>query len=171
MLAFRPEARKRKLEGVARCRHCGGKVEDAFRFCPWCSTPQRQGLLASSIKLGPEQMPELWQRYGRVLATLDLPEVYDIYLTQYPVANAAAVGAETPMIVINSAALQLFEDDELDTVFAHEAGHILSEHVLYHTALMIILQLVPLGRIPGLPGIPLLAIRSALLEWFRAAEL
>ena len=131
----------------------------------------RQGLLASSVKLGPEQMPELWQRYGRALATLDLPEVYDIYLTQYPIANAAAVGAETPMIVINSAALQLFEDDELDTVIAHEAGHILSDHVLYHTALMIILQLVPLGRIPGLPGIPLLAIRSVLLEWFRAAEL
>ena len=61
----------------------------------------RQGLLASSIKLGPEQLPELWQRYGRVLATLDLPEVYDIYLTQYPVANAAAVGADSPFIVVH----------------------------------------------------------------------
>jgi Zn-dependent protease with chaperone function len=131
----------------------------------------RQGLLASSIKLGPEQLPELWERYGRVLATLDLPEVHDVYLTQFPIANAAAIGAEKPMIVINSAALQLFEDDELDTVLAHEAGHILSEHVVYTTALMIILQLVPLGRIPGLPGIPLLGIRSVLLEWFRAAEL
>src|SRR5258706_12204431 len=48
----------------------------------------RQGLLASSIKLGPEQLPEIWQRYGRMLATLDMPEVYDVYLTQYPVANA-----------------------------------------------------------------------------------
>jgi hypothetical protein len=30
---------------MARCRHCGGTVEDAFRFCPWCSTPQRRKLV------------------------------------------------------------------------------------------------------------------------------
>jgi hypothetical protein len=30
---------------MARCRHCGGTVEDAFRFCPWCSTPQRSKLV------------------------------------------------------------------------------------------------------------------------------
>ena len=131
----------------------------------------RQALLASSIKLGPEQLADVWARYEETLETLDMPEVYDLYLTQYPVANAAAIGAGKPMIVVNSAALGLFEDDELDTVLAHEVGHILSDHVLYQTALLIVLQLVPLGRIPALSGLPLLAIRSALLEWFRAAEL
>jgi Zn-dependent protease with chaperone function len=75
------------------------------------------------------------------------------------------------MIMVNSGAIGLFEDDELDTVLAHEVGHILSEHVMYQTALLIVLQLVPLGRIPALAGLPLLAIRSALLEWYRAAEL
>jgi Zn-dependent protease with chaperone function len=131
----------------------------------------RQSLLAASVKLGPEQLPDVWARYGTILATLDLPQVYDVYLTQYPVANASAIGAENPMIVLHSASLALFEDDELDTVLAHEAGHILSEHVLYQTALMIVLQLMPLGRMPALAGLPLLAVRSALLEWFRAAEL
>ena len=42
---------------------------------------------------------------------------------------------------------------------------------MYQTALVILLQLVPLGRVPAPAGLPLLAIRSALLEWFRAAEL
>ena len=23
------------------CRQCGDPVEDRFRYCPWCSTPQR----------------------------------------------------------------------------------------------------------------------------------
>jgi Zn-dependent protease with chaperone function len=73
--------------------------------------------------------------------------------------------------VLNSSSLTLFEPDELETLLAHEVGHILSEHVLYQTALQIVLQLVPLGRIPALAGLPLIAIRSALLEWFRAAEL
>jgi Zn-dependent protease with chaperone function len=131
----------------------------------------RQGLLAASVKLGPDQLPEVWSSYENVLATLDLPDVYDLYLTQFPVANAAAIGSGKPMIVVNSAAIGLFEPDELETVLAHEAGHILSDHVLYQTALMILLQLMPLGRIPSLAGLPLLAIRSALLEWSRAAEL
>jgi hypothetical protein len=30
---------------MARCRHCGGTVDDAFRFCPWCSVPQRSKLV------------------------------------------------------------------------------------------------------------------------------
>ena len=30
---------------MARCRHCGGSVEDAYRFCPWCATPQRSKLV------------------------------------------------------------------------------------------------------------------------------
>ena len=45
--------------------------------------------------------------------------------------------------------------------------------MLYQTALFILLQLGagPLSRLPFFAGLPLLAIRIALLEWFRAAEL
>lgn len=131
----------------------------------------RQGLMAASVRLGPDQLPDVWKRYENVLATLDMPGLYDLYLTQAPVANAAAVGSQHPMIVVNSQSLSLFDEQELETVLAHEAGHILSDHVLYQTALLILLQLVPLGRVPSLAGLPLIAIRSALLEWFRAAEL
>ena len=56
-------------------------------------------------------------------------------------------------------------------MLAHEAGHILSDHVLYQTALVTLLQLSPLIRLPLLGGLPMLAMRSILLEWFRAAEL
>jgi Zn-dependent protease with chaperone function len=131
----------------------------------------RQGLLAASLKLGSDQLPGVWTSYEDALATLDMPDTYDLYVTQFPIANAAAIGSGKPMIVVNSAAIGLFEEDELKTVLGHEIGHILSDHVKYQTALLILLQLVPLGRIPPLAGLPLLAIRSALLEWSRAAEL
>jgi Zn-dependent protease with chaperone function len=131
----------------------------------------RQGMMASSIQLGPQQLPHIWMRYENVLATLDMPGLYDLYVTESPFANAAAIGSQSPMIVMNSKSITLFDEAELETVLAHEAGHILSEHVMYQTALLILLQLVPLGRIPSLAGLPLLGIRSALLEWFRAAEL
>jgi Zn-dependent protease with chaperone function len=131
----------------------------------------RQSLLASSIRLGPEQMPEIWSGYERVLATLDMPDTYDLYLTQFPFANAAAIGAGKPMIVVNSAAIGLLDADETRTTLAHEVGHILSQHVLYRTALLILLRVTGVGRLPVLAGLPLLAVRAALLEWSRASEL
>lgn len=115
----------------------------------------RQALLASSIRVGPDQLPDVWTSYRRVLDTLDMPGLYDLYLTQAPVPNALAIGADSPMIVLFSGSVSLFEPDELETVLAHEVGHILSDHVLYQTALQIILRLMPLGRIPALAGLPL----------------
>jgi hypothetical protein len=30
---------------VTQCRHCGEEVAVEFRYCPWCSTPQRRKLV------------------------------------------------------------------------------------------------------------------------------
>jgi Zn-dependent protease with chaperone function len=131
----------------------------------------RQEFLAASVRLGEDQLPEVWADYNAVLARLDLPEVYDLYLTQWPLANAAAIGSGTPMIVVNSRTVELLDTLELRTVLGHEAGHILADHVLYRTALLILLRLSGVGRLPVLAGLPLLGVQLALLEWFRAAEL
>jgi Zn-dependent protease with chaperone function len=131
----------------------------------------RQQFLGSSVRLGEDQLPQVWADWNAVCARLDLPERYDLYLTQYPFANAAAIGAGTPMVVVNSRAVELLDELELRTVLGHEAGHILSDHVLYRTALMILLQLTGAARMPMLAGLPLMAVQLALLEWFRAAEL
>ena len=60
----------------------------------------------------------------------------DVYLTQFPITNAAAIGADHPIVLVNSRTIELLDEHELRTVLGHEAGHILSEHVLYRTALM-----------------------------------
>src|SRR5918994_4786095 len=125
----------------------------------------RQMFLASSVKVGPEQLPDVWAEYERVLHTLDMPEVYDLYVTQVPFSNAAAIGSGKPMIVLFSGTVTLLDETELRTVLAHELGHILSDHVLYSTALLILLNLGQTIRLPLLAGLPLLAVRSALLEW------
>jgi Zn-dependent protease with chaperone function len=73
----------------------------------------RQLLLANSVKRGPDQLPDVYRGYERALEALDLPETYDLSQTPFPVANAAAVGSEKPMVVVNSELLQLLEEDEL----------------------------------------------------------
>jgi hypothetical protein len=30
---------------VAQCRHCGEQLAAEFRYCPWCSAPQRRKLV------------------------------------------------------------------------------------------------------------------------------
>src|SRR3954467_4787791 len=131
----------------------------------------RQQFLAASVRLGEDQLPETWVDWNAVCARLDLPERYDLYLTQFPITNAAAIGAGTPMVVVNSRTLDILDPLEVRTVLGHEAGHILSDHVLYRTALIILLSLSGVGRLPIFAGLPLAGIRLALLEWFRAAEL
>jgi len=102
---------------------------------------------------------------------LDIADVPDLYLTQFPLANAATIGAGKPIVVLNSELVDLLDDSQLRVVLAHEAAHVLSDHVLYTTALLIVLQLGHSMRIPLLAGLPVMAIEAALLEWFRAAEL
>jgi hypothetical protein len=30
---------------MAECTGCGGRIEESFRFCPWCAAPQRLKLV------------------------------------------------------------------------------------------------------------------------------
>jgi Zn-dependent protease with chaperone function len=126
--------------------------------------------LAGSVKLGSEQLPDVWASHRAACARLDLTDVPELYLTQFPITNAAAIGSGRPMVMVNSRSVELFDEEELRTVLGHEAGHILSDHTLYRTALMILLSIGTRG-LPVMAGLPLLAVRIALLEWFRAAEL
>lgn len=127
----------------------------------------RQAYLGSSVRLGEDQLPEVWRAHARAYATLDLEPVPDLYLTQFPIANALTIGAGRPIVVVQSGLVQLLDTDQLRAVFAHEAGHVLSDHVLYRTALIVLMRL---GSVPGIP-LPLFPLRAALMEWFRAAEL
>ncbi len=133
----------------------------------------RQLYLANSVRLGDDQLPEAWAAHRAAFARLDMPKVPDLYLTQFPIMNAAVIGSSNPMVVVNSATIDRLDELELRTVLGHEAAHILSDHVMYITALVILLNIGvgTLMRLPFFAGLPLLAIELALLEWFRAAEL
>ncbi len=127
----------------------------------------RQSYLGSAVRLGEDQLPAVWRTHNRAYATLDLPEVPDLYLTQYPIANALTIGAQRPIVVLQSELVRLLDTEQLRAVCAHEAGHVLSDHVLYSTALQIIIGLSRVSPIP----LAFQALRTVLLEWYRAAEL
>jgi Zn-dependent protease with chaperone function len=131
----------------------------------------RAAALGSAVRLGQEQLPRIWVLHRQVFNTLDMERVPDLYLTQFPLANAFAIGTDKPIVVLNSELVRILDDEGQRVVLAHEAAHIQSDHVLYRQALAILLMLGSSMRIPLLAGLPLLAIELALFEWLRAAEL
>jgi Zn-dependent protease with chaperone function len=129
----------------------------------------RQFYLGNSVKVGERQLPELYAAHRGVCAILDMPDTYDLYVTAPVPGGAQAIGSGKPMIVFDSMLVQQLGAGEQRVILAHELGHILSDHVLYVTALNILL-----GVSNGLPfffGIPFRAVKAVLLEWYRATEL
>jgi Zn-dependent protease with chaperone function len=127
----------------------------------------RQAYLGSSVRLSEDQLGEVWRDHAIAYATLDMAEVPDLYLSQFPMPNALAIGASRPIVVVQSELLQLIDAPQRRAVFAHEAAHILSDHQLYRTALTILVLMTRSARLP----LPLAPVRTALMEWGRATEL
>ncbi|HEX4280048.1 MAG TPA: M48 family metallopeptidase [Solirubrobacteraceae bacterium] len=129
----------------------------------------RQSFFGNAVRVGENQLPDLWSSHTGVCRILDMPEVYDLYVTWGVLGGAQAIGAGKPMVVMSSGLLEKLGPGEQRVVLAHEIGHILSDHMLYMTALNILIA-VPLSM-PFPIGLPLRAVRAVLLEWYRAAEL
>lgn len=129
----------------------------------------RQLFLGSAVRVGPTQRPQLDAMLTDVLTTLDWKERPELYVTQSPVMNAAAVGFDKPFIVLNSSVLEHLTPDEQRAIIAHEVGHIMSGHVVYRTIALIILYF---GRsaLPLIAAAVMLPFELALLEWYRKSE-
>ncbi len=131
----------------------------------------RAASLGAAVRLGQQQLPHIWVLHRECFNALDIEAVPDLYLAATPIANAATIGHDNPVVLVHSELVRILDDPGRRAVLAHEAAHVHSEHVLYQTALLILLRIGNSARLPMLAGLPLLAIRLALLEWFRAAEL
>ena len=130
----------------------------------------RQLFLANAVQVTAVQRPRLHALLLEACATMDWPEIPELYVTQDSRANAFAVGFEHPFIVITSGALELLErDDERRFLVAHELGHIMSGHMTYRTVALVIMAIGSLALFPI--GLALVPFQLALLEWHRKSEL
>lgn len=88
--------------------------------------------MASRIRVGPNQMPELHAVLTDVCRKLDMP-VPRFFLEMNPDPDAYTGGVNEPFIILTTSAVELLPPDELVAVIAHQCGHILCNHQLYHT--------------------------------------
>ena len=76
-----------------------------------------------------------------------------------------------PIIVLNSALVELLDEDELRFVIAHELGHALSGHAVYQTLLPRLITISGVLSSVPLGGVGIRVIVAALMEWSRKSEL
>ena len=131
--------------------------------------PIRLAFQANAVRVSPNQFPRIHRLYADVCETLDSPEEYPIFVSQTPIVNAGAYGMDEPFIILNSGTVHLLDDQQLSYVMGHELGHIMSDHVLYRTMTVLLIQLAQMGF--PIVGLAARAILVALLEWSRKSEL
>lgn len=123
--------------------------------------------MASSIRLSERQLPEIYHHLPPICKCLGIPEP-ELYLKMDPYPNAWTYGDTRIYITLTSGLVEMMTDEELDSVIAHECGHILCRHVLYHT----IAQWISSGMATlGLLGSLAIPVQYALLYWNRKSEL
>ncbi len=120
--------------------------------------------MASMIRLGPNQIPEIYNILPEICSTLGIDEP-EFYLEMNPIPNAYTFGDTKPFVVVNSGLIDLLSPEELRVAIAHECGHILCHHVLYHSLAMILLRA---GS--GILGMTTAPIYWALMYWCRRSE-
>ena len=124
--------------------------------------------MAQNVRLSPTQLSEIYNLLPPICDKfgIDLPE---LYLTMDPAPNAWTIGDKRKFIVLTSGLLDhISEKKELQSIVAHECGHILCRHVFYNTVAML---LVKFGESLGLAQVVMAPVMLALKYWQRRSEL
>src|SRR5579863_4354049 len=122
-------------------------------------------LLGNAVKVSDRQFPRI---FGIVKTACDTLQIAtpQVFVVNSPTFNAATLGTNADsFIMVHSALLDHYTDEELLTVIGHECGHIHNSHVAYLTALHYLTQMAGVFvRWAVQPA--LIALRS----WTRRAE-
>lgn len=128
-------------------------------------TVGKSELLGHAVKVGPNQIPRVHRLAMRSAETLGIA-VPTVYIVNSPYLNAATYGTDDDsFIMVHSALIDHFTDDELLSVIGHECGHIHNSHVVYLTALHYLTRMAS-AFVQWIVGPAMLALSG----WSRRAE-
>ncbi|MBC8103380.1 MAG: M48 family metallopeptidase [Cytophagales bacterium] len=126
---------------------------------------------AESVRCGPKQFRSLHNMLREACSVLHVTEP-ELYVRESEVLNAYTSGTNRTFIVLHSALVQHFTDDEILFIIGHEVGHIKCGHVLYQEMgrmLMPLLEMVGQATL-GLGQLAGAGLVAAFFEWMRQAE-
>lgn len=123
--------------------------------------------MSSKVRLSEEQCPRIYNLLVPICEKFGIP-VPELYLELDRMPNAYTSGDTTIFITVTSGLLELMTDEEIQAVLAHECGHIVCHHVLYHTMGQIVLN--GAAAFLGLGQFMNTALSVAFSYWMRCSE-
>jgi Zn-dependent protease with chaperone function len=126
----------------------------------------RTQLLGHAVKVSERQFPRI---YGITKTACDTLQIAmpQVFIVNQPTFNAGTLGTnEDSFIMVHSALVDQYSDQELLTVIGHECGHIHNSHVAYLTALHYLTYMAGMF-LPWIMQPALVALRT----WSRRAEI
>ena len=134
----------------------------------------------NAIRLGPRQLPDVWNQAVLAARILGLPKMPDVYISGDQMWNTYTYGTEnSSFIVLGTSHIINFAGDELLFVLAREMGHCRAGHALWNTVLRFVAGdvsvhtgLLSNGLINAINPTKLIqgAIDMPLMAWSRQAD-
>lgn len=135
---------------------------------------ERYNSISGKVRVSEIQYPGLYREYQKMATVLDLRSLPELYIETADEANAFAFGIENYTITLNTALLDMLDEQERYAIIGHELGHVKCEHVFYKTLAAFltffggpVLDVIP---VPGIKEIFGVSLQIAVLEWNRRAE-
>ncbi|MGB9409017.1 MAG: M48 family metalloprotease [Terracidiphilus sp.] len=135
----------------------------------------------NGIRLGPKQLPDVWKQAVLAARILGLPTMPDVYVAGDSMWNTYTFGTDTSaFIVLGTAILTNFQNDELLFVLAREMGHCRAGHALWKTVTRFLAGdtslhggLLSNGVLNAINPVKLIegAVEMPLLAWSRQSEI
>ena len=121
----------------------------------------------SNLKVTKKNYPQIYQYLEDACKILDLKNIPELYIEWNYNINASTVGAENPIIILNSGLIDLCTDEEIMFIIGHEVGHIKSNHMLYHMMAQVVN--IFLGSLPLIDNLAYF-FQYSLYFWNRMSE-
>ena len=123
----------------------------------------------SNLKVTADNYPHIYELLVYACEILDVENRPDLYIQWGYNINAFTVGAEHPIIVLNSGLIDLCADEEIMFIIGHELGHIKSNHMLYHMMAQSFNGIISLIPFP-ITKAAATSIQYLLYYWYRMSE-
>jgi Zn-dependent protease with chaperone function len=125
----------------------------------------RHQLLGNAVKVSERQFPRIHRTAKAAADTLQIATP-QVFIVNNPTFNAATLGTnDDSFVLLHSALVDQYTEEELLTVVGHECGHIHNSHVAYLTALHYLTYMAGMF-LPWILQPAMVALRT----WSRRAE-
>jgi Zn-dependent protease with chaperone function len=134
----------------------------------------------NGIRIGPNQLPHVWKLAVLAARLLGVPYMPDVYVSGDSMWNTYTFGSDkSSFIVLGTAILTNFHDDDLLFVLAREMGHCRAGHALWKTVIRFVAGdisghtgLLSGGMLSAISPTKLIggALEMPLMAWSRQSE-